>query len=92
MLGLGFCGTVFLGALVGWLASVITGRSERMGCLANVFVGVIGSLLGFFLLELLLPGRQPVVAGFNLYSIAAGTFGAIVFLGITGLFRNRVRL
>lgn len=41
--------TLLIGGIVGWLASIIMKTNAQMGILANVGVGVVGSLLGFWL-------------------------------------------
>jgi uncharacterized membrane protein YeaQ/YmgE (transglycosylase-associated protein family) len=80
---------ILFGALVGWLASLITGRNERMGCLANIVVGILGALVGGFIVDVLLPGNQGVSAGFNLWSILVALLGAVVVLLVFGWFRGR---
>ena len=39
-------GWIIIGGLAGWIASVVTGRNKRQGCLTNVIVGVIGAASG----------------------------------------------
>jgi uncharacterized membrane protein YeaQ/YmgE (transglycosylase-associated protein family) len=38
--------TLIIGGVIGWLASILMKANARMGILANVIVGVIGSFLG----------------------------------------------
>jgi uncharacterized membrane protein YeaQ/YmgE (transglycosylase-associated protein family) len=38
--------TVIIGGIVGWLASILMKTNAQMGLLANVIVGIVGSLLG----------------------------------------------
>ena len=42
-------GWVVMGALAGWVASLITGTNQRQGCITDIIVGVVGALLGGFL-------------------------------------------
>ena len=78
---------VLFGGLVGWLASLIVGRSRQMGCLANVVVGVLGAVVGGLIMNLLgLHG--PTVVGLNLYSIVVGVLGAILLLAGLGLYKK----
>ena len=37
---------IIIGALAGWIASIITGTNEQMGAFANIIVGIIGALIG----------------------------------------------
>jgi uncharacterized membrane protein YeaQ/YmgE (transglycosylase-associated protein family) len=38
--------TLIIGGIVGWLASIVMKANARMGILANVIVGIVGSFLG----------------------------------------------
>ena len=76
------------GAIVGWLASVVTGRNRRMGCLANVIVGVLGAIIGGFIAGVF---GQAGLSGFNLRSAGVALLGAVILLVITGWYRGRRR-
>jgi uncharacterized membrane protein YeaQ/YmgE (transglycosylase-associated protein family) len=39
-------GTLVIGGIVGWLASILMKTNAQMGIIANVAVGVVGSVLG----------------------------------------------
>ena len=41
--------TLIVGGVVGWLASLVMKTNAQMGLIANVIVGVVGSLLGFWI-------------------------------------------
>jgi uncharacterized membrane protein YeaQ/YmgE (transglycosylase-associated protein family) len=66
-----------LGAVAGWLASIVTGNNARMGCIANIVAGVIGALVGGFVFGLF--GGEGVT-GFNIYSLLVAFVGAVVVL------------
>ena len=85
--GLGILGWIVLGGLAGWLASLITGRSRRQGCLMDIVVGIVGALIGGFIMELL--GGVKPDWGFNLPSFGVAVLGAIILLVITGATRRR---
>jgi uncharacterized membrane protein YeaQ/YmgE (transglycosylase-associated protein family) len=38
--------TLIIGGLVGWLASILMRTNAQMGIVANVIVGILGSILG----------------------------------------------
>ena len=60
---------VIFGALVGWIASILVGRSSKMGCGANVVVGILGSIISGLVVRFFSPfARAAVVGRFNLYS------------------------
>jgi len=45
--------SLVIGGIVGWLASIVMKTNAQMGLIANVLVGIVGSLLGFWLAGLL---------------------------------------
>jgi uncharacterized membrane protein YeaQ/YmgE (transglycosylase-associated protein family) len=75
---------IIVGALAGWLASIVVGTNRSQGLLADIIVGVIGGLLGGFLLTSI--GIPGLVTGINLGSIAVAFVGAVVLLVILRLF------
>lgn len=50
MLPLSILGWILIGGLAGWAASKLMKRADSMGLLLNIVVGVIGGLVGGFLL------------------------------------------
>ena len=76
---------ILLGALAGWIASMIMGRNAQMGALANIVVGIVGALIGGLLMNAF---GAPGVTGFNLYSILVAIAGAVVLLFLVGLMRR----
>lgn len=76
---------IILGGLAGWIASLLTNTDEQMGILANIVVGIIGALLGGFLVGLL---GSSGVTGFNLWSLIVAVLGAFVLLMIIKAFRK----
>ncbi len=49
---------VIFGAIVGWIASILVGRSSKMGCGANVVVGILGAIIGGFVVRFF--GEVPI--------------------------------
>ena len=69
---------IIIGALVGFIASKISGNDAEMGWLANIIVGILGGFVGSWLFGVL---------GFNttggtLYQILMGVVGAVILLAI----------
>ena len=79
-------GWIVLGAIAGWLASIVTGRNQRMGCIANIIAGVIGGLVGGFIFSAL---GGTGITGFNLYSLLVAFIGAVIVLVIWNLIQGR---
>jgi uncharacterized membrane protein YeaQ/YmgE (transglycosylase-associated protein family) len=71
---------IFVGLIAGWIAEQITGREH--GLLTNLVVGVIGALLGSFLIDTILGFSYP--RGFNLATLSVATLGAVLFLWLVG--------
>lgn len=55
--------TIIVGAIVGWLASIVMKTNAQMGVIANVIVGIVGSSIGFWLAGALgLSASGPIVS------------------------------
>ena len=78
----GFVSWVFLGLVAGWLAGKIA-RGRGYGCLTDILLGLIGSVLGGWIFRKLEIGTG--TGGF-IYSLAAATVGAVVLVVIVHLF------
>jgi uncharacterized membrane protein YeaQ/YmgE (transglycosylase-associated protein family) len=77
---------IVIGGIVGWLASMVTKADPQMGLIANVLVGVVGSLLGFWLAGLI--GLAPT-GGFVRFIVAvAGAVLLIFILRKLGFFKK----
>jgi uncharacterized membrane protein YeaQ/YmgE (transglycosylase-associated protein family) len=77
---------VILGGLAGWIASMIAGKDAKMGLLANIAVGIVGAMLGGFILGLFgIDG----VTGFNVWSLLVAVFGAVVALWLLSLISGK---
>lgn len=79
---------IIVGGVAGWLASLVMNRDASMGILWNIVVGVVGAVIGKFVLGLLnIPGD----GNWLLWFISA-IVGAIILLAIVNLVqRGRVR-
>jgi len=76
---MGIISWIVLGGLAGWIASMIMGTDKSMGVMANIFVGIVGALIGGFLLSVF---GGSGVTGFNIWSLAVAILGSIILLGI----------
>lgn len=70
---------IVLGGIAGWIASMIMKTDAEQGIFLNVIVGVIGALIGGFVVQLL--GGEGV-DGFNFYSLLIAVLGSVVLLAI----------
>lgn len=74
---MGILGWIVIGALAGWIASMITGNNKRMGAGLNILVGIVGGFIGGIVMNLL---GGSGVTGFNIWSLLVATVGAVLLL------------
>lgn len=77
---------IIFGALAGWIASVIMKTDSNQGTMMDIILGVIGAIVGGFLMGLV---GQSGVTGFNLYSLVVAVIGASVVIYFGRMMRNR---
>ena len=76
---------VIIGGVVGWLASIVMKTNAQMGLIANIVVGIVGSILGSWLAGVLGIGGDSLIV-----SLLIGLGGAIlliVILKALGIFK-----
>lgn len=76
---------IILGALAGWIASLIVKTNDQQGILMDIVVGIVGAFLGGFVFNLF---GAAGVSGFNLYSILVAIIGAVILLAIVKAIRG----
>ena len=69
--------TLIIGGIVGWLGSLIMKTNAQMGIIANVIVGIVGSLLGFWVAGLL-----GLADGGGVMRWVIGVAGAVLLIAI----------
>ncbi|WP_421694990.1 GlsB/YeaQ/YmgE family stress response membrane protein [Aestuariivirga sp.] len=85
--GVGWIGTLFIGALAGWIAEKV--MKENHGLLMNIVIGIIGSYLGAFLANALGIHLGEIFEGWFWGNLIVAAAGAVMLLFIVRLFRNR---
>lgn len=78
---MGIIAWLVLGALSGWIASIIMNKNGSMGIMANIFTGIIGAFIGGIVFNFF--GHQKVT-GLNLHSVLVSVVGACILIGILG--------
>lgn len=82
---------LIVGGVVGWLASMIMKTDAQQGIFLNVVVGIVGAMLGGFLISPLV-GAGSINDGFSIVSFLVSLVGAIILLAVVNLVRRgRVR-
>jgi uncharacterized membrane protein YeaQ/YmgE (transglycosylase-associated protein family) len=76
---MGIIAWIILGALAGWLASLIMDTSHQQGAVANIIIGILGAIIGGFIVSAV--GGQGITE-FGAYSLIVATFGAVVLLAV----------
>ena len=85
--GVGWIGTLFIGALAGWIAEKVMKADH--GLIMNIIVGIIGSYIGAFLANALGIRLGELFSGWFLGNLIVAAVGAIVLLFVVRLIRNR---
>lgn len=74
---------LLVGALIGWVASLIMGTDEQQGAIANVLIGIVGAFLGRWLFsDVLGIGGATTAGALSLAGLFWGIVGAILLIGI----------
>jgi uncharacterized membrane protein YeaQ/YmgE (transglycosylase-associated protein family) len=74
-----------VGGIIGWLASIIMKTNAQMGIIANVVVGVIGSVVGFWIASHLGFAAGNVIVGWLI--AIAGSILLIALLKLLNIFK-----
>jgi uncharacterized membrane protein YeaQ/YmgE (transglycosylase-associated protein family) len=83
---------IIVGGILGWLASIVMRTDAQQGILLNIVVGIVGAILGGFLLSPLIGGAPITSGSFDVMSLLTSFLGAVILLAIVNLFRRgRVR-
>jgi uncharacterized membrane protein YeaQ/YmgE (transglycosylase-associated protein family) len=79
---------IIFGGLAGWVASLIAGTNERQGCLLNIVVGIVGAVVGGFVVSFLRDG-EPWEFSFDVPSFLVAVLGSVLLLGVARLIGGR---
>jgi uncharacterized membrane protein YeaQ/YmgE (transglycosylase-associated protein family) len=77
-----------VGGVIGWIASLIMKTDAQQGLVLNVVVGIIGALLGGWLLSPLVGAGTVNQGDFSLMGLLVSLGGAIILLFIVNLVRR----
>ncbi|MEX2333640.1 MAG: GlsB/YeaQ/YmgE family stress response membrane protein [Pseudohongiella sp.] len=78
---------LIMGGVVGWIASMIMGNNAQQGILLNVVVGIVGAVIGGWLIGPLL-GAGSINDGITIMSFVVSLIGAVILLAIVNAFRR----
>ncbi len=78
---------LIMGGLIGWIASMIMGTNGQQGIILNVVVGIVGALIGGWLIGPLL-GAGSINDGLSIMSVIVSLIGAVILLAILSFFQR----
>ena len=81
---------LIIGGIIGWLASIVMRTDAQQGILLNIVVGIVGSLIGSFLLGGFFGADGTLMSGDSLDggTLLAAFVGAVLLLAVVNLFRR----
>ena len=79
----GWIGYIIIGAIAGWLASMI--MKAKYGLVTDIVVGVVGALIGGFLLSFFLD----TASGGWWFTLFTAVLGAVILLWLVRMFGGR---
>jgi uncharacterized membrane protein YeaQ/YmgE (transglycosylase-associated protein family) len=77
-----------IGGLIGWLASLVMRTDGQQGILLNVVVGIVGAILGGWILSPLVGVSTINQNNFSLAGLLVSLAGAVILLAIVNLVRR----
>ena len=77
-----------LGGVIGWLASIIMKTDGQQGIFLNVVVGIVGAMLGGWLISPMLGIATINQDNFSLPALGVSLVGAMILLAIVNLLRR----
>jgi uncharacterized membrane protein YeaQ/YmgE (transglycosylase-associated protein family) len=79
---------LFVGGLIGWVASMVMKTDAQQGLILNVIVGIVGSMLGGWLISPLLGAGTINQNDFSVSGLLVSFLGAVILLAIVNFFRR----
>lgn len=79
---------IVVGGILGWLASLVMRTDAQQGLLLNIVVGIVGSLLGGWLLAPLFGTGTINQNDFSISSLLVSFLGAVILLAVVNLLRR----
>ncbi len=84
-----FLAWIIIGGILGWLASLVMRTDAQQGLFLNIVVGIVGALLGGWLLAPLVGTGTINQNDFSIGSLIVSFLGAVILLAIVNLFRRK---
>lgn len=79
---------LLVGGVIGWLASMLMKTNDQQGVVLNIVVGVVGAMLGGWLISPMVGSGTINQNNFSLSALVVSFVGAVILLAIVNLFRR----
>ena len=79
---------IVVGGIIGWLASMVMRTDAQQGMFLNIVVGIVGAMLGGWLIAPLLGQGTINSNDFSLGGLAVSFIGALILLAVVNLVRR----
>jgi uncharacterized membrane protein YeaQ/YmgE (transglycosylase-associated protein family) len=80
---------LIIGGIIGWLASIVMRTDAQQGILLNIVVGIVGSLIGSFLLGRFFGAEGSIInSPLDGGTLIAAFLGAVILLAVVNLVRR----
>ena len=79
---------LIVGGILGWLASMMMKTDGQQGIILNVVVGIVGAMLGGWLISPLVGVGTINQDAFSMPALVVSFIGAVILLAIVNLFRR----
>jgi uncharacterized membrane protein YeaQ/YmgE (transglycosylase-associated protein family) len=80
---------IIVGGILGWIASLIMRTDAQQGMFLNIVVGIIGAMLGGWLLAPLFGTGTINQNDFSISGLLVSLLGAVILLAIVNLIRRK---
>lgn len=79
---------LLVGGVIGWLASIVMKTNGQQGIVLNVVVGIVGAMLGGWLISPMLGAGTINQDNFSLPALLVSFLGAVILLAFVNLLRR----
>ena len=79
---------LIVGGVIGWLASIVMKTDGQQGLILNVVVGIVGAMVGGWLISPLVGAGTINQDNFSLPAMGVSLVGAMILLAIVNLLRR----
>ena len=79
---------LIVGGIIGWLASKVMHTDAKQGIFLNIVVGIVGAMLGGWLIAPLVGGASINQGDFSISGLVVSFIGAVILLAVVNLIRR----